>query len=248
LHLNLLDCEIAVLTLCSLLSNKYSGMNPLSDHKIIHSWEQNVNPWIRAIDEGEIESRISTTNEAIIAQVKTLSPSSIIDIGCGEGWLVNALANDNKNVLGIDAIPAFIKYAKKHRKGRYKVLPYEELASTPLDENFDLAICNFSLLGKESVELVINQLPTILKSKGGLLVQTPHPCFSNANYTDGWCTGSWQGFNTAFKDPAPWYFRTLSSWVNLFNQNGLSLEQIIEPRNKSNGQIASIIFYVELVG
>ncbi|VAW28588.1 hypothetical protein MNBD_BACTEROID06-271 [hydrothermal vent metagenome] len=223
-------------------------MNPLSDHKIIHSWKQNASPWIKAIDNDEIESRITTTNKAIITQIKKQAPTSVIDIGCGEGWLVNALAKEGIDTLGIDAIPAFIHYANKHKKGRYKNLSYEELATKPVKEKFDLAVSNFSLLGEESVELVFNKVPNLLTPKGGFLVQTIHPCFVNniETYTNGWQTGSWKGFNSDFKDPAPWYFRTLSSWSALFNKNGLSLRHIYEPKDKTSGQIASIIFYAKL--
>lgn len=225
-----------------------SSMNSLSDQKIIHAWEQNVAPWIKAIDNDEIKTRIGTTNEAIINQITKRAPASVIDIGCGEGWLANRLASKGIDVLGIDAIPAFINYAQKNQKGRYKVLPYEDLATQPVNEKFDLAICNFSLLGKESVELVFKQIQHLLKPKGGFLLQTIHPCLLNKDklYTDGWRSGSWKGFHSEFKDPAPWYFRTLSSWSNLFNKNELSLKNIYEPRNKLNEQIASIIFYAEL--
>ena len=78
-------------------------------------------------------------------------------------------------------------------------------------------MCNFSLLGKESVDSLIAALPFYLDDTGYLIIQTLHPvaaCGDNP-YQDGWREGSWLGFSNDFSDPAPWYFRTVDSWSAL---------------------------------
>ena len=83
----------------------------------------------------------------------------------------------------------------------------------------------------------------ILTEQGFFVVQTLHPRsthFKN-DYSDGWRVGSWDGFNSAFTDPAPWYFRTVESWVELFKDAGLNLIEIKEPKNPITGEHASII-------
>jgi hypothetical protein len=44
-------------------------MSYLSDDKIAESWKQNVAPWIAAVQNREIASRILVTNQAIINTV-----------------------------------------------------------------------------------------------------------------------------------------------------------------------------------
>jgi hypothetical protein len=63
----------------------------------------------------------------------------------------------------------------------------------------------------------------------------------DAPYLDGWREGSWAGFNAGFTDPPPWYFRTLASWVRLFNDNGLQLRELREPLHPNTGKPASLI-------
>ena len=223
-------------------------MKHLSDKRIIESWENNVYPWVTAIKEGEITSRVLVTNKAIYNTITKRNPKKLLDLGCGEGWLVRELEKTGVDSLGTDVIPEFIEYARKEGKGRYKVLPYEKLSPDELNEKFDIVVCNFSLLGKESVEHVFQQAPLLLNKGGAFIIQTIHPITAtDANkYEDGWREGTWKGFSDKFTNPAPWYFRTLSSWNSLFHQNGFTLSSIEEPINPTTKTIASIIFTGEL--
>lgn len=223
-------------------------MKQLSDEKIVESWKRNVHPWVTAIREGEIASRVLTTNKAVLSAVMDCAPRKVLDVGCGEGWLVRELANSGIDALGIDAIPGFIDFAKKEGGGRFKVLAYEDVSAKALKEKFDLVVCNFSLLGKESVENLFQQFPSILEKGGTLVVQTIHPVagVGKSKYEDGWREGSWAGFSKSFSDPAPWYFRTMTTWENLFETNGFMLGRVSEPINRQSKKAASIVFVGKL--
>jgi len=56
---------------------------------IIQSWKINAKKWIKTIENSEIESRQLITNTTILNNVLQRKPKSVLDIGCGEGWLVN---------------------------------------------------------------------------------------------------------------------------------------------------------------
>lgn len=219
-------------------------MNSLSDEKIIESWKKNINPWITAIRNGEIDSRVQTTNKAILEAVLRTSPKSVLDIGCGEGWLVRELAKSGIDILGIDVVPELISSAIKEGAGRYKVLAYEEISYEVLKEKYDVVVSNFSLLGNESVTNIFRKVPSILADSGYFIVQTMHPSMGSgdAGYEDGWRKGTWDGFNKTFTDPAPWYFRTLDSWMALFEENRFTLEKIEEPMSERTVTAASIVF------
>jgi|GEM_PF-2592575 len=168
-----------------------------SDQQILLSWKTNAQPWVTAVREGEIESRLLVTNQAIIDAVMQQSPASVLDVGCGEGWLVRELGKRGIHVMGIDAIPELISHANQAGSGEFRVLAYEELSPHTLQETFDVMICNFSLPGHESVQYLFQQAPTVLNPAGRLIVQTLHPVSSCGNlpYQDGWRDDSWTGFN-----------------------------------------------------
>jgi 2-polyprenyl-3-methyl-5-hydroxy-6-metoxy-1,4-benzoquinol methylase len=213
----------------------------IMDTKIVDSWRQNTAPWITAVREGEIESRVLVTNQAIVDAVRSLSPTSGLDIGCGEGWLVRAL--DGVAMLGVDIVPGLVEAAQGAGGGEFRVMSYEEIAQGRLQLAVDVAICNFSLIGEEAVSGLFRAAPSYLKPGGTLIVQTMHPLMAcgDGPYTDGWREGSWAGFNAGFTDPPPWYFRTLSSWVRLFGDNGLQLRELREPLHPHTGKPASLI-------
>lgn len=219
-------------------------MKPLSDQQIIDSWKKNVQPWVAAVREGKIESRLLVTNQAIIDAVLAASPGSVLDVGCGEGWLVRELEGAGINALGVDVVPELIEYARKQGGGRFRSLAFEALSGDVLQERFDVIVCNFSLLGNESVTRFFQQAPSLLNEGGSLIVQTIHPVAGcgDGEYEDGWREGSWAGFSDKFRDPAPWYFRTMHTWETLFLNHGFSLSEILEPLHPITETPASVIF------
>lgn len=67
------------------------GTDRFSDAHIIDSWRKNVESWTSAVRERRIDSRRLATDQAIIDATLSRSPHSVLDLGCGEGWLVRAL-------------------------------------------------------------------------------------------------------------------------------------------------------------
>ncbi|QBB69531.1 class I SAM-dependent methyltransferase [Pseudolysobacter antarcticus] len=216
---------------------------PFSDEKIVDSWNTNATAWGEAIRAGQIESRTLITNQAIIDTVLRHEGTSVLDLGCGEGWLAREMTARGKHVLGVDAVPALIEQARG-AGGRFEVMSYEDLAAGKLHERFDLIVANFSLLGEDSVARLFAAMRALLKPRGVFVVQTIHPlqACGESPYVDGWRAGSWAGFGSDFSDPAPWYFRTLASWVELFVAHGLELVELNEPLHPNRGKPASAIF------
>src|SRR5262249_20752142 len=154
----------------------------------------------------EIESRRLVTNEAITGAILSRHPTTVLDIGCGEGWLARALGAKGLDVTGVDVVPDLIEKAQAAGGARYEVASYEDLASGSITDRFDVAVANFSLIGYESVDRLIAAAPSLLTSRGALIIQTLHPLVATGEhpYIDGWRSGSWAGFSDAFSDPAPW--------------------------------------------
>jgi 2-polyprenyl-3-methyl-5-hydroxy-6-metoxy-1,4-benzoquinol methylase len=220
-------------------------MDPLSDEKVIDSWHTNATPWTAAVREERIESRKLVTNRAIIDAVMSRRPASVLDIGCGEGWLSRAVAERGvRRVVGVDVVPALIDQARAAGGGEFRVASYEDIARGVLDRTVDVAVANFSALGKDSVDALVLTAPRLLEPGGALVIQTLHPLIACGDhpYKDGWRAGSWAGFSSDFSDPAPWYFRTLESWVDLIARSGLRIIEMREPIHPTSNKPASIIF------
>lgn len=201
--------------------------------------------------ERKIESRTLVTDDAIVDAVVSRSPRTVLDIGCGEGWLARALAQRGIRVTGVDVVPALIHAASRAGGGDFRVASYEMIAAGRLDlAPVDTVVANFSLIGQESVAALIAAVPAMLAENGALVIQTLHPLVATGDlpYVDGWREGSWVGFSDAFSDPAPWYFRTLETWVKLLRDSGLRLVELREPLHPTLKKPASVIFIAQVTG
>jgi 2-polyprenyl-3-methyl-5-hydroxy-6-metoxy-1,4-benzoquinol methylase len=213
--------------------------------RILHSWHENANAWTQTVRDGHIESRRLTTDQSILDAVLEGQPHSVLDLGCGEGWLVRALAGHGIQAIGVDAVPELIARAAQ-AGGDFRVASYDDIISGRLQLRVDTLVCNFALLGNESVEQLVRYLPQLLEEGGCFIVQTVHPVVASGDqaYVDGWRQENWAGFGDSFAAPAPWYFRTLSSWLAMFAAAGWWLSEMREPLHPGTGRPASVIFFL----
>ena len=147
-------------------------------------------------------------------------------------------------------MPTLVEAARQRGVTDCRLLSYEKIAAGRLELRADVVVCNFSLLGKESVEGLLRVIPTLLQPDGSFIAQTLHPLVACGDqpYADGWRSGSWAGFSDAFSDAPPWYFRTLPAWLELFRVSGLTLRTLHEPLDPRTGKPASVIFVAQPSG
>ncbi len=217
------------------------------EKRIIDSWQRNTGPWTVAVREGRIDSRRLVTDQAIVDAVMRRAPRSVLDLGCGEGWLARQLSARGIAVVGVDAMPGLVTAARTAGGGDFRVMSYADVAAGRLGLSFDMVVSNFALLGKQSVDDLIHSVPGLLREQGLLMVQTLHPLAACGDlpYQDGWREGSWAGFDASFTNPATWYFRTLESWTGLLTESGFQLLELREPVHPHTGKPASVILVAQ---
>lgn len=215
------------------------------DHErhILDCWHQNADPWVDAIRNHEITSRVLATNRAIESAIVATQAASAIDVGCGEGWLVRRLLGRGIAARGLDVVPALIESASR-QGGEFAVASYDDIARGAVDWRADAVSCNFALIGNESSAQLLRGVASLMNPGGHFIVQTLHPveACGAMRYEDGWRQGSWDGFNQRFVNAAPWYFRTLESWRALFAACGLQLVSEHWPIHPRTGRPASVVF------
>lgn len=212
---------------------------------IQNSWEKNAEKWIKTIDEELISSR-KFTNPAIIHMILKSSPTTLLDVGCGEGWLTRIMTEEGIRATGIDASNLLVKNAKKKGKGNYFRMSYEEIINGQAIENgrFSTIAFNFSLFLKDDTEALLKKIKEHLQANGNIFIQTVHPFFlvtQNLPYKSQWMNNSWEGLKGDFTHSYKWYLRTLEDWIQLFHNCNLKIESIKEPVNEKELPV-SVIF------
>ncbi|CAN5710268.1 hypothetical protein BH23GEM9_BH23GEM9_17660 [soil metagenome] len=209
------------------------------------SWDDNAAAWTNAVREGKIESRVRSTNAAVVSAVQDMGIAKVLDVGCGEGWLCRAVAELGMAAVGFDGSAALIAEAKRLGGGEYQVLGYDDFAAHPARAGgpFDTVVCNYSLLG-EDVLAVLRGTAAVLEPGGSLIVQTLHP-FSAVGpedrYENGWRSEDFSGMGAGFKSPMPWYFRTVGSWLSQIRLSGFELLECRETMTSESTPISLLV-------
>lgn len=91
-----------------------------------------------------------------------------------------------------------ITSAKLSAVRKFQLINYEQIARGSVNKKFNLAVCNFSLIGEESVEKLFTHTTGLLHRNCLFIVQTLHPkiVVGIQPCQDGWRKGSWDGFKS----------------------------------------------------
>lgn len=216
---------------------------------LIWSWMANADAWTRAVREGRIPNRREVTDAAIVDAVVARAPKRVLDLGCGEGWLMRSLAERGIETIGLDVSLELVMAAEEEGGGRFRCVSYDELVDDPTRAGgpYDLIAANFSLLGADLVPL-LRALRRNLAPGGALVIQTVHPwtAAGEDGYADGWRTETFDAFGEEFAEPMPWYFRTLESWVDALRAGGFRVAALREPVHPQTRRPVSLVLVGEV--
>ncbi|MDI2144651.1 MULTISPECIES: bifunctional 2-polyprenyl-6-hydroxyphenol methylase/3-demethylubiquinol 3-O-methyltransferase UbiG [unclassified Pseudomonas] len=216
---------------------------------LLQSWHHNARAWTEAIRSGAIESRQQVTDQAMLLALMGRQPERVLDLGCGEGWLLRALAERGIEAVGVDGDATLVEAAQAAGSAPVHVASYEDLVEAKVDIgcDYDLICANFSLLHQDIIPLLA-AMNALLVPGGALVIQTLHPwSVAAGDYQDGWREETFDGFKGQWQ-PMPWYFRTLSSWLNALDMAGFQLTSLREPQHPQSSVPQSLLMIAERRG
>lgn len=106
--------------------------------------------------------------------------SSLVDIGCGTGWLTSRAAPRARLVVGVDPSPESIAIAQMLHAGdsiTYRAETVEQYARRRTRPNFDAAISNMAASSAPDLQQFFSASRRLLRRNGLLIATIPHPCF-----------------------------------------------------------------------
>ena len=213
---------------------------------LLDSWQHNAQAWIDAVRSGSIESRRQVTDQAILLAILGRQPERVLDLGCGEGWLLRALGDRGVEAVGVDGERALVDAARAAGSAEVHLASYAKLAAGQacVGKDYDLICANFALLQQDIIPL-LTAMNALLVPGGALVIQTLHPWgMADGDYQDGWREESFAGFAGDWQ-VMPWYFRTLASWLNALDMAGLRLVSLQEPQHPQSALPQSLLLVAE---
>jgi SAM-dependent methyltransferase len=161
----------------------------------------------------------------------------VLDAGCGTGSLTEWLVNNGAEVIGVDASPHMLEYAKKRIQNRaiLKLHDLRESLSFIEDDSLDLVASSLVMHYIDNLGSVFEEFYRILKPGGSMVFSIQHPVTdfvyrpSENYYKVELISYDWTGF---IEEPVnvPCYRRPLEGYTEALFNAGFCIDRMTEPK------------------
>jgi len=155
----------------------------ISEKQISMAWDNIADKWSDRYTEHGDMNRKYVTDPVIFRLLGSVEGLSILDAGCGNGYLCRLLAKKGAKMVGIDTSKRFIQLAKQREKEAPLGITYHVgticYLSMFQSETFDTVVSNLALMDVHDLSKAIRELHRVLKKNGKLVFSIMHPCFSS---------------------------------------------------------------------
>jgi ubiquinone/menaquinone biosynthesis C-methylase UbiE len=208
-------------------------------------WNRVADDWRMQVgDEGD-GNHILNSDPVLWAFAGDVSGRTVLDAGCGTGYLSKKLCGQGAHVTGIDFSERMIEIARAHHPALDFRVDSCAALRTVNDEHFDLVIANYVLMDTPDLQGTLHAFHRVLKPDGVAVLVFSHPCFPQERATVAqngdkityrWdfsyfeprkCVDPpWAHFTSEFI----WFHRPLSDYWKAFLAAGFVVVDFEEPR------------------
>ena len=141
--------------------------------------------------EGTRDHDVRQNIAAMLRHIEAEPPFTILDLGCGPGRDLKAMAQSGHVAVGLEGVPRFVEMARAY--SGCEVWEQDFLALALPAGHFDGIFANASLFHVPMQELprVLSELSATLKPGGVLFCSNPH-----GNDEEGWRRGRYGAFHS----------------------------------------------------
>jgi 2-polyprenyl-3-methyl-5-hydroxy-6-metoxy-1,4-benzoquinol methylase len=187
-------------------------------------------------DQGDL-TRQYLLNPALFSLLGDVRDTTILDAGCGQGYLARLLAKQGARVTGIEPSDAFYRYALRREQTEQLGIQYLQAdlsTCVPTPSLFAIVIANMVFMDIPDYHSALMNCVMALRPGGKLIFSILHPCFEEAG--SAWQDKGYVAVQDYFEERAIkqtyGYFihRPLSTYLNSVIGAGCMIEQVLEPQ------------------
>ena len=166
----------------------------------------------------------------IIELIGDVSRSVILDVGCGNGWIVGAVHPGDGRECDIARSPDLPEGRNFLETDITNPLPYTE-------NRFDVTVASLVLMWVDNIDHVLNEMHRVTKSGGKVIIAIMHPTFYKTGDLDGnenFVVESDLSKPFVINEhmindsvgPFTYHYRSLNNYINATISCGLTIEHI----------------------
>jgi len=159
-------------------------LTSLGDTTRENSYTANADFWVTIIRDRLDRYRSELTDRAVLEAIGPPDGLTILDAGCGEGYLSRIMAQDGAYTIGIDACTNLIKSAQELATDKGLVIDYRvgTVDDLPIpDGQCDVVVCNHLINDLEDIATPFREFARVTREGGRIVILMLHPCFYGAN-------------------------------------------------------------------
>ena len=214
---------------------------PKTTDELASEWDRAVSTRDRQISSGVDVSLTKVIRPALMGLVPAHS-QSLLEVGCGSGWLAGILSERADRVIGIDPSERSIELARRSLNLQgvsFEVASVEAYGETNADA-FDGVVANMSLMAMADLRGGVRAISRVLARSGWFVFSITHPWFWPTYW--GYQDAPWFEYRNELFIEAPFRItheeatvttthvhRPLSRYVEELHNAGLSVSRIVEP-------------------
>lgn len=130
------------------------------------------------------KERVGLVVQAAVTLLKGHARPRILDIGCGNGWILAALSDavgDRVQLYGLE--PSEVGVRNSQRRVPGAKIYHGLLGQVAFDTSFDLIVCSEVIEHVEDQAFFMGQLRSLLNANGALVLTTPNARFRDRYFT-----------------------------------------------------------------
>lgn len=212
-------------------------------------WDRNAEAWHRLFGEKDLNRR-DLLDPVILEILGDVNGKSILDAGCGDGYLSRKLAELGAQVTGVECSEKMLGYAVKEQNRRPLQIEYHHASCASLPflkaATYDIVVTNNVIQDVEDYLSAFQEFSRLLKKGGIYLHIENHPCFMSPVW--GWVKNEkgeklYRKVDHYFKrgpfltpwgprsemEPSVYWHRTLADIMNALINCSFRIMRVIEP-------------------
>lgn len=143
-----------------------------------NQWDKYAQIFDSGIGDGNEDLHKNLLDPLIFKYLGDRHYSTVVDAGCGNGYLLNKLVDHSAKVIGLDYSEKLLEIAKKRTAihNNIEILRADFTEKLPLgNDSADAVIANMVLQYVPSLEMFANESHRILRKDGIIIVLVDHP-------------------------------------------------------------------------